>query len=223
MSVMHGLTPLLTAALLAAAPAVQAATCQPDAGGALTAEYTVHYRPAHAGEAPTPPQIWRLQRTTDGISWRKGDVQELWLRQPNGVRLLRVFHADQQVVDYAPGELSALGVPARWDELASLLPDEGLRALGRQGAQYAGQWQGEQVEVDWDAAAALPGRLVRRSPAGEVRYERTACTAKAAITTDFAGYGRIDAADFGDMAYDPFVRKAQAYDEQRGWRVAHTH
>ncbi|WP_309624744.1 hypothetical protein [Methylibium sp.] len=38
-----------------------------------------------------------------------------------------------------------------------------------------------------------------------------------------ADYLRIDAADFGDMEYDPIVRKAEAMDVKAGWRVAHRH
>ena len=38
-----------------------------------------------------------------------------------------------------------------------------------------------------------------------------------------ADYLRIDAADFGDMEYDPVVRKAEAIDIRAGWRSAHAH
>ncbi|GAP34226.1 hypothetical protein ISF6_4005 [Piscinibacter sakaiensis] len=38
-----------------------------------------------------------------------------------------------------------------------------------------------------------------------------------------ADYLRLDAADFGDMDYDPVVRKAEALDIRLGWRTAHHH
>jgi hypothetical protein len=38
-----------------------------------------------------------------------------------------------------------------------------------------------------------------------------------------AHYLHIDAADFGDMDYDPVVRKAEALDTRLGWRASHKH
>lgn len=211
---------LLSAALLAAALPVFASPCQPAADGALTAQYEVRYTPRDGAPAT---QTWRLQREAQRLAWRRGDVEDIWLRQPDGLRLLRVFHADRQVADYAPGELKALGVAVPWDELAGLLAASQLSRLTATGPHYSGVLGNEAVTADWDAAVGLPERLVRRSDSAEVQFVRTACTAGAAVATDFAGYGRIDAADFGDMAYEPFVRKAMAYDERQGWREAHGH
>lgn len=36
-------------------------------------------------------------------------------------------------------------------------------------------------------------------------------------------YERLDAADLGDMDYDAFARKAEAYDVKLGWRQPHEH
>ncbi len=57
------------------------------------------------------------------------------------------------------------------------------------------------IELEQRAAAPLPGWLVGAAGA--------------------QGYARIDAADFGDMEYDPVVRKAEALDVRAGWRQAH--
>lgn len=211
---------LLGAALLAAALPALAFPCQPAADGALAVQYAVRYSP-HDGVPIT--QVWRLQREAQRLAWRRGDVEEIWLRQPDGLRLLRVFHADRQVADYAPGELKALGVAVSWDELAGLLAASQLSHLTATGTHYSGALGNEAVAVDWDAAAGLPERLVRRSDRAEVEFVRTACSAGGAVATNFAGYGRVDAADFGDMADDPFVRKAMGYDTQHGWREAHAH
>lgn len=210
----------LSATALAATLHTAAAACQPAADGALTAHYAVRYAPK-GSTAVT--QNWLLSRTADRLSWRKGDIEEVWLRQPNGVRLLRVFHADRQVVEYAPGELSALGVKVAWDELAGLLSEASLAQLSADGPMRRGKLGADTVAVQWDAAAALPTHLQREGAGGEVVYERTECKAGAQVATDFAGYGRIDASDFGDMENDPFVRKAMAYDERQGWREAHAH
>jgi len=210
----------LGAALWAATLPVFASPCPPTTNGALTAQYEVRYSPRDGAPAT---QTWLLRREADRLAWRRGDVEDVWLRQPDGVRLLRVFHADRQVTDYAPGELKALGVAVPWDELTGLLATSQLSRLTATGTHYSGVLGSEAVTVDWDAAAGLPARLARRSDQAEVQFVRTTCTAGAAVATDFAGYGHIDAADFGDMAYDPFVRKAMAYDERQGWREAHAH
>jgi len=38
-----------------------------------------------------------------------------------------------------------------------------------------------------------------------------------------ANYWHQDAADFGDMDYDPVVRKSEALDMRLGWRASHKH
>jgi hypothetical protein len=38
-----------------------------------------------------------------------------------------------------------------------------------------------------------------------------------------AQYLHLDAADFGDMDYDPVVRKSEALDTRLGWRASHKH
>jgi hypothetical protein len=38
-----------------------------------------------------------------------------------------------------------------------------------------------------------------------------------------AHYLHLDAADFGDMDYDPVVRKSEALDMRLGWRASHKH
>ena len=38
-----------------------------------------------------------------------------------------------------------------------------------------------------------------------------------------ADHLHVDSADFGDMAYDAFVRKAETFDVLAGWRKPHAH
>ena len=74
--------------------------------------------------------------------------------------------------------------------------------------------------------AQLPVRLARSGRSGRVLFERTALHAEAPASWPQAGAGidhfqRLDAADFGDMIYNPVVRKTQALDERAGWRRPH--
>lgn len=183
-----------------------------------------------------PPQVqhWQLRRSQTEISWIKGDgLEDIWRRDSSGIRLLRVLRAERHLIDYPAGELRALQVAPDWQELGSLFAESDLPLLHRESPVRPGQpvrWAGrigaEQVDLLWDAAARLPLRLARRSPAGQVLFERTALHPIAPADWPAAGAGtgdfqRLDAADFGDMADNPVVQKAQAFDQRAGWRRTH--
>ena len=80
------------------------------------------------------------------------------------------------------------------------------------------------ARAEWDDALDLPTRIVQRVNAHtQVQFEllESAATAPSdwvAPGSRSADYLHIDAADFGDMAYDPAVRAAEALDVQAGWR-----
>lgn len=150
-------------------------------------------------------------------------MEDVWLRQPNGLKLLRVFHADRMVFEYAPGELAALGVRLSWDDLTGLVSPADQATLKTAGSLRAGRVGNDTVSAEWPADDALPQQLTRRNAGGEVRFVRSVCSGSAEVDVNFDGYGRIDAADFGDMEYNPVVRKAMAHDERIGWREAHAH
>lgn len=179
-------------------------------------------------------QHWQLRRSRAEISWIKGDgLEEIWRRDSSGIRLLRVLRPDHHLIDYPAGELRALQVVLDWQELGSLFAESDLPLLRRESAARPGQpvrWAGrigtEQVDLLWDAAARLPLRLARRGQAGQVLFERTALHGVAPADWPVAGAGtedfqRLDAADFGDMAHNPVVQKAQAFDQRAGWRQRH--
>jgi hypothetical protein len=68
------------------------------------------------------------------------------------------------------------------------------------------------LDVNWDGAVELieHSGLRERAEPGSAR-------------ADVANYERFDAADLGDMDYDAFARKAEAYDVKLGWRQPHEH
>lgn len=69
------------------------------------------------------------------------------------------------------------------------------------------------IEIDWEhavEAVALAGLRERAEGQGDQPPKAD-------------DYERLDAADLGDMDYDAFARKAEAYDVRLGWRQPHEH
>jgi hypothetical protein len=83
--------------------------------------------------------------------------------------------------------------------------------------------------VDWSPALQLPQRLTRHVPGvSTVRMQLVATAQSVPPTWPSVGeksvnYLHLDAADFGDMDYDPVVRKSEALDARLGWRSSHKH
>jgi hypothetical protein len=205
----------------------------------LSAQFKVSFRPAAANKASAASvQTWTLSRRADRITFVKGAIEEIWTRDARGgIGLSRIFRDDKAVADYSMGELKALGVQPRWETLGTLFDEAAIRMLmprgvstraGREVYRFTGKLGAEQVDLSWDATARLPVRLVRSGPAGRVSFELQATHDAAPAAWPIAGAGidsfeRIDAADFGDMESNLFVRKAYAYDVGLGWRTAHAH
>jgi hypothetical protein len=222
---------LLPASSATASPATSAA--QTADAPALTARFRVTWTPS--GQ-PAQVQHWQLQRSAIEIGWIKGDGREdVWRRDSSGIRLERVLRRDRHLIDYSAGELRTLGVQTDWHALGSLFTDADLARLRRlpdpqSGAwpHYRGELDGEQVELRWDPVARLPVQLLRRSKAGQVRYERLALSVAPPADWPRAGAGtedfqRLDAADFGDMEDNPVVRREEARDALAGWRKPQPH
>lgn len=209
------------------APGTSRVSAAPDLAARFRVTWTPRGHPAQA-------QQWQLQRSAAEISWIKGAGREdIWRRDVSGIRLERVLRRDRHRIDYSAGELRTLGVQVDWRALGSLLTDADLARLHRLPDAQPGAWphyrgvlDGEQVDLRWDPAAQLPVQLLRRGKAGQVLYQRLALLATAPAHWPRAGAGtddfqRLDAADFGDMEYNPVVRRAQARDERAGWRNTH--
>ena len=183
---------------------------------------------------PVQRQTWQLTRSGTLITWLKGPATEdLWQRDRSGIRLVRVMRSERHVIEYSAGELRTLEVAIDWPTLGSLFPAANLALLTPRGIQHDGQpqrWAGrigaEQVDLLWDPVAQLPVRLARQGPGGRVLFKRVALHASAPRDWPSAGadtddFQRLDAADFGDMDYNPVVRRARAEDERAGWRQPH--
>ena len=198
---------------------------------ALAAQFQVTL--ARPGRPPQQ-QTWQLSRSGALITWHKGPAtEELWHRDRSGIRLERVLRSERHVITYSAGELRTLEVAVDWATLGSLFPATNLALLKPQAPLRASQpqhWAGrigaEQVDLLWDPVALLPIRLARKGRNGRVLFKRVALHASAPADWPRAGAGtedfqRLDAADFGDMDYNPVVRRARAEDERAGWRQPH--
>jgi hypothetical protein len=187
---------------------------------------------------PSSAHDWYFFRNAKHIAVLKGDVEEIWHRDAQGrLSFERVFHHDHKAVDYSTGELATLGVQADWPALATFVDARELAALklvSRSGSGAAqmlrleGLRHGERLRVDWLPALQLPARVERHSKAGMTRIKLVQHATPAPATWPQPGqrssdYLRFDAADFGDMDYEPVVRKSEALDIRAGWRVAHKH
>ncbi len=230
-AVAHQAAPKAEPARVGAAATAAAAPLAP-----IAARYQVTVTRRDASKRlRTLSDTWYFERTERRISLIKGDIEELWTRDAAGtIRFERVFHADQRVVDYTAGELATLGVAVSWDGLATFFDARELSALtpvkgAPRGLQrYGGKSAGRSLQIDWSSQVGLPVRLARLSPDGSKKFEliETHATAPASWPVPgarAADYLHVDSADFGDMEYDAFVRKAEAVDVVVGWRKAHAH
>jgi hypothetical protein len=199
-------------------------------------ELSAKFKVAATGAAGA--HTWHFFRSTQRIAMLKGDIDEVWHRDAQGrISFERVFHTEQQAVDYSTGELATLGVQADWAALATLVDAGELAALklvSRTGSGAAhtlrlqGQLKGEQIRVDWLPALQLPARIERQNKQGRTRIELVQHASTAPHDWPQPGqrsanYLHFDAADFGDMDHQPVVRKSEAMDVRAGWRVAHKH
>lgn len=202
------------------------------------------YRVTHTDRVTrTGPQVKRLEwlfvRDNDTVALIKGRVEDIWRRAADGcISFERVLHDDQRVIDYSCGELRSLGVTPSWAALSTFVDENEIAAMKRLGStgtgdarriRYAAATPNQARAASWSPALNLPTLLTRRiGRHAELRFELVEWHAQApagwpAPAMRAADYLRIDAADFGDMEYDPIVRKAEALDVKAGWRVAHRH
>ena len=229
----HGRAVLDGSAKGAAAAGGHAAGAAPKALVDLSASFKVNFQPK-SGRGQS--QTWSLVRRGAEIVWSKGDtLDEIWRLEASGIALQRVMHDERHVIEYSAGELRTLGVAVDWRELASLLGEHDLASLSSVRLArlpagqtlYRGRLAGDQVEVLWDDVACLPIRMIREGSKGRVQMVRQAVEWGGAAANDAtrraSDYARLDAADFGDMEYNPVVRRVMAQEERLGWRRAHSH
>jgi hypothetical protein len=207
----------------------------------VAARYVVTIARAASGTSRVKPQqhTWYFYRDAQRVALLKGAVDEVWFRDAQQrVSFERVFHDDERVVDYSTGELATLNVKVDWAALSTFVDPSELAQLKRVSTQGKGKdtrWHlrgrvgQELVTVDWLLALQLPQRLTRQVKGGTtVRMVMVESASSPlpnwpGVGAKSAQYLHLDAADFGDMDYDPVVRKSEALDTRLGWRASHKH
>lgn len=207
----------------------------------VAARYAVTIERASVAATRPQPQrhTWYFYRDAQRVALLKGSVDEVWFRDSQQrVSFERVFHEDQKVVDYSTGELATLHVKVDWAALSTFVdPSElaQLQLVSKQGKgrdvrlHLQGRVGQERVTVEWLPAMQLPLSLIRQVKGGPTVRMRMVESASSPLPSwpvvglSSANYLHLDAADFGDMDYDPVVRKSEALDTRLGWRPSHKH
>ncbi len=130
-------------------------------------------------------------------------VRELWQRDARGdLEHWRAYPAQGASVHYAPGDLRTINLWPRWETLTQLITAQELATLTPNKKRILeGKLRGQDARVEWDAAHALPKRVVL----GELTMELQAVEPIAEVEPDTLR--SIEFADLGDMEQDPFVRR----------------
>jgi hypothetical protein len=177
---------------------------------------------------------WYIWRDADRIeTLRPGaGLAEIWERDQRGqITLTRVFRHDKRLVEYLPRELKALRIEPSWEVLGTVIDRHNLAALKRvrtvrlshgPATLYRGEVDGQSMRVWWLKEHGLPARIERRTPDGRFvlalksLHPQPPAGWPRSTEVELNEYLRIDAADFGDMAYDPFVQKIERLDVLSG-------
>lgn len=185
------------------------------------------------------PQLytWYFYRNSQQIALLKENVDEVWYRDSSQrLSFERVFHQDERVVDYSTGELATLNIHVDWAALSRFVDPIELSQLNLVSRNGTGKTQclhlrgkigKERIEVDWLPALQLPQKITRQMHgASSVRMRLVAAYSNPMLQWPVVGarsvqYLHLDAADFGDMDYDPVVKKSEALDIRLGWRASH--
>jgi hypothetical protein len=174
--------------------------------------------------------------STAWFFWRKpdmiqtldadGDNGELWAQTANGsIQYRKLYHADKTAVEFMPADNPTNNMRFDWIRLSSMLSQQELDALkpvkttkvmGRSAELRKGKTEGQAMEVLWLTDERLPAKIIRTTKTGTVKLRLveieplSTAHRKPIATEDIANYRQIDAADFGDMENDPFVKKVMA-------------
>jgi hypothetical protein len=176
--------------------------------------------------------LGQIQQTRDWYLWREparieakekiDDTGEIWrLGRDRTIFYYRVFHKYLRVIEYTPGDLSALNSYRDWSRLShifdpSLLAKLSLTGttefLGLAAQRYQGQVNGFDLEVLWLKDEQIPA-LVRQFHSGRLVVlklkELYPISKSPWHRVDTTNYENMDYADIGDRHSDPFLEKLQ--------------
>lgn len=181
----------------------------------------------------TPDDKSTAPSTTTWFFWRKPDMiqtqdesgryGEIWEKTATGnIQYRKLYPADKTAVEYMPADSTTHNLDFDWNKLSSMLSQQELDALkfvenkpvlGRSAEVRTGKINEQSMEVLWLPTEQLPASIIRKDKTGTVELQLveitplTAARQKPIDRETIANYRQIDAADFGDMENDPFVKK----------------
>jgi hypothetical protein len=195
----------------------------------VACRYELKVIPHDQSQAPLNTS-WFFWRSPDMIQTldADGDHGEIWQQTANNsIQYRKLYHADKTAVEFMPADNSTNNVRFDWAKLSSMLSPQELDALkpikkttvlGRNAELRQGKTDGESMTVLWLTNENLPASIIRKDKKGVVELRLVAIeplsdvSRKPIAIKDIADYRQIDAADFGDMENDPFVKKVLAED-----------
>jgi hypothetical protein len=155
-----------------------------------------------------------------------GDYGELWERTASGgIQYRKLYPRDKTAVEYMPADNPANNMSFDWfklsamlslQELTALKPVKKTRVLGHSAELRKGITDGQSIEMLWLPEENLPAKIIRKDKSGSLElrlFEITPLSAadrKPLEVEEINNYRQIDAADFGDMENDPFVKNLMA-------------
>ena len=191
----------------------------------IACRYEMKVRSTSNSKALTQQRAWFFWRLPDMIQTQDADSDhgEIWERTRHGsIQYRKLYHADKTAVEYMPADMPINQMNFDWFKLSSMLSHKELDALkwvkkvqvlGRNAELRKGKANGQSIEVLWLPDEKLPARIIRKdkSTRAELRLVEISPLSQARRqpidSEDIANYRHIDAADFGDMENDPFVKK----------------
>jgi hypothetical protein len=190
----------------------------------VACRYETTITPDDKSTAPTTT-IWFFWRKPDMIQTQdeSGRYGEIWEKTAIGnIQYRKLYPADKTAVEYMPADSTTHNLDFDWNKLASMLNQQELNALkrienkqvlGRNAESRTGKIKDQSLEVLWLPTEQLPASIIRKDKTGTVELKLVEITPLSAArqkpidSKTIANYRQIDAADFGDMENDPFVKK----------------
>lgn len=181
----------------------------------------------------TPQPKSETSANHDWLFWRKpgliqtqnasGDYGEIWQKTVTGnIQYRKLYHADKTAVEYMPADMPTNDLSFDWLKLSNMLSQQELDALktvkkthvlGHNAELRKGKIDDQTIEVIWLPSENLPASIVKKNKTSRMELRLVEITPLATARRqpisleEIANYRHIDAADFGDMENDPFVKK----------------
>lgn len=165
---------------------------------------------------------WRFYRSANRIETHllPDNSGENWTQLPDGnIAYQRLFHTQQQLIDYLPGDLKAIGSQPNWLRLATLInadspenfvPQRSDTLLGRSVTYYTDSTRTNLAELAWLEPEQLPALLRRQGHGHTVVTTRLIAVYPLAdapwIRPDSDEYQATDFADLGDKENNAFIK-----------------